>query len=139
MEKFEINSRINQLIDYLGLKQNEFAKEIGVSSSRMSNIITNRNRPDSEMLQLILFKFTNVSANWLLTGTGKIKMPYREGKKEKIYLDEKNKELLTVLKLLQEKDEKIINLAIENGSLKEQIRSLKKQLGYTNSNIAAES
>lgn len=136
MEKFEINNRIKQLIDYLRINQNEFAKEIGVSSSRMSNIITNRNRPDSEMLQLILFKFTNVSAKWLLTGTGKIEENKKVGNE---YNDNLDKELRTILKMLKEKDEKIINLATENGTLKEQVRALKKQLGYSNSNITTES
>jgi len=133
MEKFEINKRIKQLINYLNFNQREFAKEIGVSSSRMSNIITFRNRPDSEMLQLILFRFRNVNADWLLTGTGNIE----EINNRKIV--EINAEFEKILKLLKEKDLQIINLAIEKGVLQEQVRILKKQLGYSNSNIAAES
>jgi len=133
MEKFEINKRIKQLINYFNFNQREFAKEIGVSSSRMSNIITFRNRPDSEMLQLILFRFRNVNADWLLTGTGNIE----EINNRKIV--EINAEFEKILKLLKEKDLQIINLAIEKGVLQEQVRILKKQLGYSNSNIAAES
>lgn len=58
-----------QLIDLLGIGQNQFAKEIGISPSRMSNIATLRNKPDSEMLQAIVNKYTNVNSEWLLVGT----------------------------------------------------------------------
>lgn len=61
-----------QLIDLLRIGQNQFAKEIGISSSRMSNIATLRNKPDSEMLQAIVSKFTNVSSEWLLIGSGDV-------------------------------------------------------------------
>lgn len=76
MKDFEINKRIVQLFDLLKLGQNQFAKEIGVSSSRMSNISTLRNKPDSEMLQSIVSRFTNVSSEWLLVGTGN---PFKNG------------------------------------------------------------
>jgi len=72
MKNFDINTRIKELIDFLKLKNNEFAREIGISSSRMSNVSTNRNKPDAEMLQLILRKYTNVSARWLLIGSGEM-------------------------------------------------------------------
>ncbi|MEH0007836.1 MAG: S24 family peptidase [Flavobacteriales bacterium] len=81
VKRFEINSRIIQLIDYLGISKNKFAKEIGISSGRMSNIATQRNKPDSEMLQIILERFTNVCAEWLILGKGpmfKRERPTRE-------------------------------------------------------------
>ncbi len=70
VNRFEINDRIIQLIEYLSISRNKFAAEIGVSSGRMSNIATRRNKPDSEMLQLVLDRFTNVCAEWLILGRG---------------------------------------------------------------------
>jgi len=67
---FKINDRIIQLIKYLNLANNKFADEIGISSGRMSNIATKRNKPDSDMLTKIATRYPNVSGNWLLTGEG---------------------------------------------------------------------
>jgi FtsZ-binding cell division protein ZapB len=69
-DNFSINDRILQLIKYLGITNNQFAVNIGISSGRMSNIATKRNKPDSEMLSMISQKYPNVSGNWLLTGAG---------------------------------------------------------------------
>lgn len=70
MKDFDINKRIVELFDLLGVGQNQFAREIGISSSRMSNITNLRNKPDSEMLQAIINKYRNVSSEWLLVGNG---------------------------------------------------------------------
>jgi transcriptional regulator with XRE-family HTH domain len=77
MEKPEINKRIMQLIDYLDTSNNQFAKSIGISSSRISSIATFRNKPDSDFLQSIAEVYSNVSMDWLLTGRGSmIKEPF---------------------------------------------------------------
>jgi phage repressor protein C with HTH and peptisase S24 domain len=89
MNKFEINSRILELIEYLKIGQNKFAKEIGISSSRMSNIATLRNKPDSEMLQAIVKRFTYVSAEWLLTGNGLMISKTGNGIEDEIRIPEK--------------------------------------------------
>jgi hypothetical protein len=80
---FEINKRILQLIDYLGITKGSFSKEIGISSSRMANITTNRNKPDSQMLQFILNKYSFVSAEWLLLGEGEMISNSRNDNKSK--------------------------------------------------------
>lgn len=67
-----INDRISQLIAKLDLSQNAFAKALGTSSSRISNITTGRNKPDAEILESIARVFTNVSTTWLLTGKGTV-------------------------------------------------------------------
>lgn len=79
MKDFDINKRIVQLFEILGIVQNKFAKEIGVSASRMSNITNERNKPDSEMLQAIINRFRNVNSEWLLVGTGK---PFKDIQEE---------------------------------------------------------
>lgn len=69
----EINFRLTQLWKTLGFKsQNSFAESINISSSRMSNVITGRNKPDLEFIQHIILSHTNVNIDWLLTGQGEV-------------------------------------------------------------------
>lgn len=76
MKDFDINKRIVELCDLLSVGQGAFAREIGISTSRMSNITTLRNKPDSEMLQAIIGKYRNVNSEWLLVGIGE---PFKAG------------------------------------------------------------
>lgn len=71
-DNFKINERIVKLVEYLHITKGKFASEIGISTSRLANVTTNRNRPDSELLQLILKRYRNVSADWLILGIGDI-------------------------------------------------------------------
>ncbi len=72
MKNFGFSARIERLIYDLGQTQSSFSKEIGVSATRISNIIKNRNNPDSEILINILSKFRNVNPYWLLLGEGDV-------------------------------------------------------------------
>jgi phage repressor protein C with HTH and peptisase S24 domain len=67
-----INSRIKSLIDALGVSQNAFAKALNTSGSRVSNITSERNKPDSDILTEILGVYRNVNPDWLLLGEGEI-------------------------------------------------------------------
>lgn len=67
-----INKRLDDLITELGLSKSQFASALDTSSSRISNITTDRNKPDSALLERILVVFRNVSARWLLTGEGEM-------------------------------------------------------------------
>jgi transcriptional regulator with XRE-family HTH domain len=64
--------RFTQLIEKLKLSQNAFAAKLETSSSRISNITTGRNKPDSEILAKTIEVFSNVSSKWLLTGEGEM-------------------------------------------------------------------
>lgn len=68
----DISDRIEALITRLGLSKTAFAESLGTSSSRISNITTKRNKPDSELLETILTVYKNVNAHWLLTGKGEM-------------------------------------------------------------------
>lgn len=72
MSETDISDRISILIEKLKISKNTFAKALNTSSSRISNITTKRNRPDSDLLAKILNVYTNVSGLWLLTGRGPI-------------------------------------------------------------------
>ena len=62
--------RIQKIINKHNFSLSAFAKEIGVSRSAISHILTGRNNPSVEVLQKILKRFPNLSADWLLLGNG---------------------------------------------------------------------
>ena len=67
-----MENRIQNIIEKYGLSSNTFAQEIDVNRSTISHILSGRNKPSIEVLQKILRRFPNISANWLLLGQGAI-------------------------------------------------------------------
>ena len=65
-----MENRIQNIIEKYGLSSNTFSQEIDVNRSTISHILSGRNKPSIEVLQKILRRFPNVSANWLLLGQG---------------------------------------------------------------------
>ena len=65
-----MENRIQNIIEKYGLSSNAFANEIDVNRSTVSHILSGRNKPSIEVLQKILKRFPDVSANWLLLGQG---------------------------------------------------------------------
>lgn len=53
-------------------QKKEFAQTVGVSTGRLSNVLTHRNRPDSEFLIMLLQTYTNINSDYLMRGIGKI-------------------------------------------------------------------
>ncbi|MFD2787974.1 XRE family transcriptional regulator [Hymenobacter rubripertinctus] len=72
MEETTINKRVARLIEALDISQNVFAKALSTSSSRVSNIVTGRNKPDSDFLAEVLRVFRSVNPMWLMTGEGNV-------------------------------------------------------------------
>ena len=113
-----------QLIDYLHISNNQFAKKIDISSSRMSNIATFRNKPDSEMLQAIAEKFTNVSMDWLLIGSGSM----LKAENSVVFSDmdrefkSKNDALICII---AKKEEKLMKITGKAENLKNEIEVLR--------------
>ncbi len=66
----EMGKRIGQLIKDMGISKAQFAKTVGTSASRVSNITTGRNKPDSPMLEKLAKSYPEVNTRWLLTGKG---------------------------------------------------------------------
>lgn len=125
---FEINDRIADFIDFTGVTKAQFARDIDISPSRLGNILAKRNNPDAELLTKIAKKFRTLNLDWLFTGEGSIT------KEPPIVIAAPTNQISEDNILLN----KIIELAAENGVLKEENKSLRKQLGYTSQNLAAE-
>lgn len=65
----QISDRLNQLIDFLGIKPNAFAMKIGISQPRLNNYLKGRD-PDYDTLRRICETFVMIDPGWLLTGRG---------------------------------------------------------------------
>lgn len=68
--KTTVNQRFDTMITSLGVTKNAFAKQIGVASTQIYNIIGGRNAPSFDLLSKIAITFPTVNLTWLLTGNG---------------------------------------------------------------------
>lgn len=67
-----VASRLTAFIDSLGISKNEFARQIGTSSSVISHITSQDVSFRIDILLKILSKFQTINIEWLLTGSGKM-------------------------------------------------------------------
>lgn len=67
-----MNERISKIIEYYKLTPSEFADEIEVSRSSISQITTGRNKPSLDFVAKIKDKFPNLSWDWLIYGQGEM-------------------------------------------------------------------
>lgn len=72
-----MKDRIKQVRTEMGLTQDEFASRIGIGKSSVSLLESGRNNPSPQTIQLICQQF-GVRKDWLLEGTGPMKLPAAE-------------------------------------------------------------
>lgn len=72
MDNNSIGPRIEKVMKHLGMSQTAFAKSLGTSGTRISNITQGRNKPDSQLLATIVEVYPQLNASWLLTGKGEL-------------------------------------------------------------------
>ena len=64
----DISNRIQELIRKNQLNAAKFADRIGVQRSNLSHVLTGRNKPGLDFIEKVLLEFTDVDANWLISG-----------------------------------------------------------------------
>ena len=64
------NERIKKVIESEELTSKQFAIEIGIQPSTISNIVKGRNKPSLEVMQKTLGRFRTLSSEWLILGVG---------------------------------------------------------------------
>lgn len=65
----------DRIISFLKLKQltaAQFAKSIGIQRSRLSHILSGRNKPNLDFVQKMLTTYKDLNPEWLLFGKGEI-------------------------------------------------------------------
>lgn len=68
--KDSINERIKEIIDYLGINENKFATEIGVTQSVINSMFKRNTDPSCKLLCAIINVYDFISLEWLLIGKG---------------------------------------------------------------------
>ncbi|MDO8455302.1 MAG: helix-turn-helix transcriptional regulator [Burkholderiaceae bacterium] len=61
--------RLTQAVGYCGLKQTEFARQLGVSPGFVSDVVRGNKKPGADFLFAVRKTF-GISVDWLLTGEG---------------------------------------------------------------------
>ncbi len=72
-ENTEISERVSQIIDYVGVSPNEFAKELGYNRSQsVYDIINGKSKPSFDFFNKLYSTGYSeiINPNWLLTGNG---------------------------------------------------------------------
>ena len=66
----ELVDRINKIREYKGLTSKALAFEIDMKYSTMNNYLNGKQMPTAEFLGRILYKYLDISAEWLMRGEG---------------------------------------------------------------------
>lgn len=64
--------RILLILKIKNLSSSKFAEEIGVQRSGISHILSGRNKPSLEFVQKLLNRFSDINAEWLISGKGEM-------------------------------------------------------------------
>lgn len=80
--------RIEQIISVEGITSGEFAKEIGVQTSTVSHIITERNRPSLHVMRKILKRYPNINSDWLILGQGEMLRDKSQPRAPKLFMED---------------------------------------------------
>jgi transcriptional regulator with XRE-family HTH domain len=67
-----IRDRLTQILSLKQMTSSAFADFLEIQRSNMSHYLSGRNKPGVEILQKILDKFPDISAEWLIMGRGEI-------------------------------------------------------------------
>jgi len=114
------NERLAELRIALGFNRKaEFAEVVGIERSTYDKLEKGPNKPSIDSLERILFKFPNVSANWLISGLGVMFFTVPDSIAEQhADLIESMKNIPTPAQALQTESETLLKLAVAEAELK---------------------
>ena len=124
---YSILNRIREVIIKSGISDNAFAKSIDVPQATFSNMFQRKSEPKPSWLRLISEKY-KVSANWLLTG---------EGKMFTTSDTEVAKEQITNIPIIKNKIEKSQEIVLNNKEIIDGHISLSAMFPVPKENLAA--
>ena len=67
-----MKDRIRQIMEHLGLSQQDFAGKLGISPASLSSIFTGRTNPTNNHVMAIHQAFPDISVNWIMFGEGEM-------------------------------------------------------------------
>lgn len=116
-----IYERIRTLIDYLKISDRQFAIKIGVNQSVIGSMFQKQTEPSAKVLKLILATYNDISAEWLMRGTGN--MLISQNNDNDANIDRINKLVDTITTLQDAINEKTKTIKL----LEEEIKNLKRK------------
>ncbi len=112
-----LNARINQLIKALGIKKVNFATQIGVDQSYVTQLTNGRRNPSDRLISSICREF-NVNENWLRNGEGEMFNTTPETLIDKLakeyQLDELGRDIMMGYLQLSENERIAVNQLMQN-------------------------
>ncbi len=63
-----IKDRVQKILKTSGLSASEFSKKLNIQRSRLSHILSGRNKPTLEIISRINRNFPKYTLNWLING-----------------------------------------------------------------------
>lgn len=72
-KKSQFKQRLKALMDERGLGQSELEQKAGLYNGQAGIFLKGKTEPTLKTLQKLLKVFSNVSAEWLVMGTGKVR------------------------------------------------------------------
>lgn len=121
----EIQKRLRQIAVFVGLKDCDFARKIGVKQSTFSSFINSDCDIKVSILCRVLTTFPTINAEWLLTGDGNMMKENRSNSNSNINMDIEIKKLLELnyelTKRYMESQDKIAQLHDENERMREEL------------------
>ncbi len=67
-----MEERIRQVMEYMQMKQKDFAAKIGISEASLSGVFNGRTRANNRHVEGIHKAFPQINLNWLMFGTGEM-------------------------------------------------------------------
>lgn len=125
-----INQRVKEFIETREIKPIDFAKEIGLNSDRVSKWFRMKEKIPAEHVIIIIEKYKDIDARWLLTGEASAPArakPYKNDTELDVVNNRGD-----YCKLCREKDKLIDELREDKAWLKKQVED-KKETGFADS------
>jgi len=84
-----MNKRLQTLLEIEHLSPSQLADTLGIQRGGISHLLSGRNKPSFDFLQKVLYKFPDISAEWLITGNGRPVKGYTEENSKSLSVDKK--------------------------------------------------
>ena len=119
MNKENIFGRIRKIIEYKGISNNEFGRNIKCSSTQVTQMLTHERNFGIDKLLKILSSYPEISPDWLLLGQGDM---LREKRIQELPSPQNDILVDKLLIRIENQSEEINRLKEENRSIKEKIK-----------------
>jgi transcriptional regulator with XRE-family HTH domain len=86
-----MQDRLQQFLQLEQLTPARLSDIIGVQRSGLSHILSGRNKPGFDFIQRLLIRFPTLSADWLITGKGKMYKEVKDAREEVSFRESKIK------------------------------------------------